>query len=233
MRTPVRSCGRGRRRIPTAPRWIRSCGGPPCRPPSTNAGGLDDVAAVSVGAQQHGMVCLDEAGEVVRDALLWNDTRSSCGGGRARRRARRSRGMGEAHRCGARRRDHGEQAALARRPRTRARRCDRRGVPAARLADVAAERFDRHRRPVHRPQRRQRDRLLLRRDRQLPTRSARAGDAGPRPAVPTVLGPHDVAGQTPGGADARSRCGRQRRCGAGSRRRNPATASSRWAPPAW
>lgn len=43
----------------------------------TSAGGLDDVAAVSVGAQQHGMVCLDEAGNVVRDALLWNDTRSS------------------------------------------------------------------------------------------------------------------------------------------------------------
>ncbi|WP_176560833.1 xylulokinase [Mycobacterium neglectum] len=41
------------------------------------AGGLDDVAAVSVGAQQHGMVCLDSAGAVVRDALLWNDTRSS------------------------------------------------------------------------------------------------------------------------------------------------------------
>ncbi len=41
------------------------------------ARGLDDVAAVSVGAQQHGMVCLDEAGKVVRDALLWNDTRSS------------------------------------------------------------------------------------------------------------------------------------------------------------
>jgi xylulokinase len=41
------------------------------------AGGLDDVAAVSVGAQQHGMVCLDSAGEVIRDALLWNDTRSS------------------------------------------------------------------------------------------------------------------------------------------------------------
>ncbi len=43
----------------------------------TAAGGLDDVAAVSVGAQQHGMVCLDGAGDVVRDALLWNDTRSS------------------------------------------------------------------------------------------------------------------------------------------------------------
>ncbi|HKV20776.1 MAG TPA: xylulokinase [Mycobacterium sp.] len=41
------------------------------------AGGIDDVAAVSVGAQQHGMVCLDDAGEIVRDALLWNDTRSS------------------------------------------------------------------------------------------------------------------------------------------------------------
>jgi xylulokinase len=41
------------------------------------AGGLDDVAAVSVGAQQHGMVCLDDKGDVVRDALLWNDTRSS------------------------------------------------------------------------------------------------------------------------------------------------------------
>lgn len=40
------------------------------------AGGLDDVAAVSVGAQQHGMVCLNESGAVVRDALLWNDTRS-------------------------------------------------------------------------------------------------------------------------------------------------------------
>ncbi len=41
------------------------------------AGGLDDVAAVSVGGQQHGMVCLDEGGGVVRPALLWNDTRSA------------------------------------------------------------------------------------------------------------------------------------------------------------
>ncbi len=43
----------------------------------TAAGGLDDVAAVAVGGQQHGMVCLDESGEVVRPALLWNDTRSA------------------------------------------------------------------------------------------------------------------------------------------------------------
>lgn len=42
-----------------------------------DAGGLDDVAAVAVGAQQHGMVCLDEDGQVVRPALLWNDTRSA------------------------------------------------------------------------------------------------------------------------------------------------------------
>ena len=41
------------------------------------AGGLADVAAVSVGGQQHGMVCLDAGGEVVRPALLWNDTRSA------------------------------------------------------------------------------------------------------------------------------------------------------------
>ncbi|GIF68914.1 xylulokinase [Asanoa ishikariensis] len=44
---------------------------------SRQAGGLDDVAAVAVGGQQHGMVCLDEQGEVVRPALLWNDTRSA------------------------------------------------------------------------------------------------------------------------------------------------------------
>jgi xylulokinase len=41
------------------------------------AGGLDDVAAVAVGGQQHGMVCLDDDGAVVRPALLWNDTRSA------------------------------------------------------------------------------------------------------------------------------------------------------------
>ncbi|SDL11717.1 xylulokinase [Nonomuraea jiangxiensis] len=41
------------------------------------AGGLDDVAAISVAGQQHGMVCLDESGAVVREALLWNDTRSA------------------------------------------------------------------------------------------------------------------------------------------------------------
>jgi xylulokinase len=42
-----------------------------------DAGGFGDVAAVSVGGQQHGMVVLDAAGEVIRPALLWNDTRSA------------------------------------------------------------------------------------------------------------------------------------------------------------
>jgi len=41
------------------------------------AGGLDDVAAISVGGQQHGMVAMDDSGQVIRPALLWNDTRSA------------------------------------------------------------------------------------------------------------------------------------------------------------
>ena len=41
------------------------------------AGGLDDVGAVAVGGQQHGMVCLGADGAVVRPALLWNDVRSA------------------------------------------------------------------------------------------------------------------------------------------------------------
>jgi len=41
------------------------------------AGGLQDVVAVSIAGQQHGMVVLDVAGRVIRPALLWNDTRSA------------------------------------------------------------------------------------------------------------------------------------------------------------
>lgn len=40
-------------------------------------GVLEGVAAVSVAGQQHGMVALDDSGEVVRPALLWNDVRSA------------------------------------------------------------------------------------------------------------------------------------------------------------
>ncbi|WP_431074319.1 xylulokinase [Microbacterium phyllosphaerae] len=42
-----------------------------------DAGALDDIAAWSIGGQQHGLVALDESGAVIRDALLWNDTRSA------------------------------------------------------------------------------------------------------------------------------------------------------------
>ena len=44
---------------------------------TASAGLLDGAAAVAVGGQQHGLVALDEAGEVVRPALLWNDVRSA------------------------------------------------------------------------------------------------------------------------------------------------------------
>ena len=42
-----------------------------------DAGGLDDVDAIAIAGQQHGMVVLDAAGRVIRPALLWNDTRSA------------------------------------------------------------------------------------------------------------------------------------------------------------
>ena len=44
---------------------------------SAMEGLLDGVEAMSIAGQQHGMVVLDEAGEVIRPALLWNDTRSA------------------------------------------------------------------------------------------------------------------------------------------------------------
>ncbi|HTY71301.1 MAG TPA: xylulokinase [Actinomycetes bacterium] len=42
-----------------------------------SAGLLDDVAVIGVAGQQHGMVALDDAGAVIRPAILWNDTRSA------------------------------------------------------------------------------------------------------------------------------------------------------------
>jgi xylulokinase len=38
---------------------------------------LDRADAIGVAAQQHGMVVVDQAGQVVRPALLWNDVRSA------------------------------------------------------------------------------------------------------------------------------------------------------------
>ncbi len=42
-----------------------------------DAGGLEDVSAISIAGQQHAMVALDADGEVIRPALLWNDVRSA------------------------------------------------------------------------------------------------------------------------------------------------------------
>jgi xylulokinase len=44
---------------------------------SVTADLLPRASAVAVGGQQHGMVALDSADQVVRPALLWNDTRSA------------------------------------------------------------------------------------------------------------------------------------------------------------
>ncbi|MGO3556135.1 MAG: FGGY family carbohydrate kinase, partial [Microbacterium gubbeenense] len=42
-----------------------------------DAGGIEDVQAISIAAQQHGLIALDAEGRVIRPALLWHDLRSS------------------------------------------------------------------------------------------------------------------------------------------------------------
>lgn len=44
---------------------------------AANAGGLADIDAIGVGGQQHGLVTLANDGSSVREAMLWNDTRSA------------------------------------------------------------------------------------------------------------------------------------------------------------
>ncbi|CCI51731.1 xylulokinase [Nostocoides jenkinsii] len=44
---------------------------------ASSDGILDGVEAIAVGGQQHGMVTLDADDDIVRPALLWNDTRSA------------------------------------------------------------------------------------------------------------------------------------------------------------
>ena len=67
----------GRTHILPAPRCQRPRGWRPIREATADPGLLDGVSALAVGGQQHGMVTLDEDGELVRDALLWNDNRSA------------------------------------------------------------------------------------------------------------------------------------------------------------
>lgn len=79
--TPGSWCvSQGRRRIPTGQRWTHRPGGRPgSRPRSVRSvpGGSREVDAVAVGGQQHGMVCLDKHGAVVRPALLWRSIGTS------------------------------------------------------------------------------------------------------------------------------------------------------------
>ena len=175
-------------------------GGTRCRRRWTQAGGLDDVDAIAVAGQQHGMVCLDADGAVVRPALLWNDTRSA-GAADDLVAELGAKEWADADRQRAGRVDHRDQAALAGPPRAGARRGDRRRVPAARLADLEAARHRRPRRPGHRPQRRLRHRLLVRGHRRVPPRPARTR-LRPRATcvLPRVLGPAEAAGRTPDGA---------------------------------
>ena len=192
------------------------------------------MAAVSVGAQQHGMVCLDDAGEVVRDALLWNDTRSSAA---AAELVDELGGAGEwAKRIGV--------VPVAAITATKLRwLADHEPAHADATAAVclphdwltwrlsgSTDIGD----AAHRPQRRQRHRVLLRRrpTATSPTCSSwRCGAGGPR--CPRCSARSDVGGPDRGGSGARTRRRRQRRRGAGPWRRTRVTASSRSARPAW
>ena len=184
------------------------------------AGGLDDVAAVSVGAQQHGMVCLDASGTVVRDALLWNDTRSSDAAadlvaelGGPQEWAKRIGVVPVAAITAAKLRwlaDHEPAHADA-----TAAVCLPHDWLTWRLSgstDIGDA--------AHRPQRRQRHRLLLVGGRRAtnPTCSSwRCG--GGDPHCPTVLGPERGRRGRRRGCGARARRRRQRRRGARARRR--------------
>ena len=136
---PARWCARAGRRTRTAPRSTPPPGGPRCTRRWPGPAGWTTSPRSSVGGQQHGMVCLDEAGEVVRPALLWNDTRSAgaardlVDGARRRRRRgpRRSGLVPVASFTVTKLRWLAEHEPDQRR-------ADGRGVPAARLADLAA-----------------------------------------------------------------------------------------------
>ena len=169
------------------------------------AGGLDDVAALSVGGQQHGMVCLDAQGRVVRPALLWNDTRSA----QDATDLVHALGDGDAAAGAAGWADAVGSVPVASITVSKLRWLARHEPEhAGRVAAVALPHdwltlashrilVDRH--PDHGPVRRVGDRLLRRRPRHVPARPAgarprrRAGDSVDL-VLPRVLGPDEAAG---------------------------------------
>ena len=222
----------GAPRTPTAPRSTRERGGRALRTAIAAAGGLDDVAALSVGAQQHGMVCLDERrrGRATRAAVERHPLRARppptwSTSSAAPRRV----GRGGRARCPS--------------PRSRSPSCAGWPTHEPAHADATAavclphdwltwrlRGVDRLDDAAHRPRRRQRHRVLVAGDRRLPARPARAGArAGdPRCRACSARTRRRANGRR---ARARARRGRQRRRRAGSRR-GPATASCRSVPPA-
>src|SRR4029453_6638341 len=53
----------------------------------------DDITAIGLTGQMHGLTLLDEAGEVLRPAMLWNDQRTGAEWGDFRGRLGRARGI--------------------------------------------------------------------------------------------------------------------------------------------
>ena len=60
------------------------------------AGGIEDMSGIAVAAQQHGMICLDEAGEVVRPAMPVGEVRIPADS----RHVEKAAGIRDAHRFG-------------------------------------------------------------------------------------------------------------------------------------
>ena len=197
-----------------------------------DAGGLDEVAAISVAGQQHGMVVLDAEGRVIRDALLWNDTRIGAGGARPDRRGRRRR-VRPPYGRRAGRLIHGDEAAVAARRRARGRGARRRRRAPARLADVAASRLRprgrvaaraRARRAHDRPLRRERHGVLGRG--RLRPRAARARRSGTTRCCRGCSSPARRRGARPtASSSARVRATTRVRRSASTR--HPVTSSSR------
>ena len=133
------------------------------REATADPGLLDGVSALAVGGQQHGMVTLDEDGELVRDALLWNDNRSAVDARRSDCRARRRHRMGRRSRLGPGCLDDCVQDQMAGSSRAGECRQNCRSHPPSRLVELADRRSQLL--PDHRS-RRCIGHVLLRRDRQ-------------------------------------------------------------------
>ena len=101
---------------------------------------LDRAEAVAVGGQQHGSVVLDEAGEPVRDALLWNDLRSAGAADDLVAELGGPDACAELTGSVLQRVVHRDQAALAARPRARGGRAGPPRAAAARLPHLAPRR---------------------------------------------------------------------------------------------